>query len=709
MATYTQAGRPLRVISSLADDELMLVGFSGEEGMSMIGGFSLDLCSPKATLAAKDFLMQPMGVVIEASDGTKRYLNGIVRRFGMTGQSDDLTLYRAEIVPWLWYLSVVQDCKIFQNLSVPDIVEQVFKDHGFNDFEARLLKTYPKREYTVQYRESCLSFVSRLLEDEGIFYFFEHGAKKHTLVLADNSSKVVACPGIGKVTMIGGASATADADTLESMHEEEQVTTGKVAYGDFNFLTPTSRLRLEEAGTKYGKLEYYEYPGGYLDPDEGNRYVGLKLEEFESSQRVAFGSGSCRAFTAGHKFALSDHPRKEMNIDWTLLRVSHTGHNGDYRSSSGSGEDSYSNSFVAMPHSVRFLPPEVTPRPRMHGTQTATVVGKSGEEIWTDKYGRVKVQFHWDRDGKQNENSSLWVRVSTPWSGKNWGMIAIPRIGQEVVVDFLEGDPDRPLIVGMVYNADFMPPWELPANQTQSGILTRSTKGGGAANANELRFEDKKGSEEIFMHAEKQLTTEVEADEIRTVGANRTTTIQKDDKRINKEGNEITVIEKGSSTTTIEKDQLITVKSGISQLVVETGDSTEIVEKGAHGLGVRKGDSQYDVETGKLNIVVRKGDQLNYTEMGKLVHQVSQGDMDTVVKMGNVKVQAKLGKISFEAMQEIELKVGQSSIKIDNTGVTIKGMMVKVEGQVQTSIKGLMTEVKGDAMLQAKGAITMIG
>lgn len=709
MATYSQAGRPLRVISSLADDQLLLVGFSGEEGMSMIGGFSLDLASPKATLAAKDFLLKPMGVVVESSDGTKRFFHGIVRRFGMTGQSDDLTLYRAEIVPWLWQLAIVNDCRIFQNMSVPDILEKIFKDLGFNDFETRLLKTYPKREFTVQYRESSLNFVSRLMEDEGIFYFFEHQERKHVLVLADNPSKVVACPGLGRVTMIGGAAATADADTLETFHEEEQVTQGKVTYGDFSMLTPNSRLRLEQAGTNYGKIEYYDYPGGYQEPGEGDRYVGLKLEEFEGTRRMAFGTGAARAFTAGHKFTLADHPRKDMNIEWALLRVSHTGHNGDYRSSGSSGSDSYSNSFVAMPHSVRFLPPEVTPKPLMRGTQTATVVGKSGEEIWTDKYGRVKIQFHWDREGKRDENSSLWVRVATPMAGKTWGMIHIPRIGHEVVVDFLEGDPDRPIIVGMVYNAEYMPPWALPDNQTQTGLLTRSTKQGGAANANELRFEDKKGSEEIFVHAEKQLTTEVEADELRTVGANRTTTIQKDDKRINKEGNEITVVEKGYQDTTVKQDYKLDVQEGMHSVLVEKGDTVLTVSEGTYDLYVDKGATSFWIGDGDMTVELDKGKLETTVKTGDMNTVVEKGNMSTKVKMGNSVLKIDMGKHSVEAMQEIELKVGQNSIKIDNMGVTIKGMMIKIEGQVQTSIKGLMTEVKGDAMLQAKGAITMIG
>lgn len=705
MATHSQANRAIRVISSYPDDTLMLVSFSGEEIMSAPGGFTLELAATKA-IPAKDVLLKPMGVVIDSSDGTKRYFHGLVRRFSMMGQNDDLLLYRAEIVPWIWFLGQVQDSLVFQNLSVPDIVEKVFKDHGFSDFESRLLKSYPKREYTVQYRESCLDFVSRLLEDEGIFYFFEHDKNKHTLVLADNPSKIVACPGIGKVTMLGGAAATADADTLESMHEVDQVTTGKVTYSDFNFEKPTSQLRVDDSSKVYNKLEHYDYPGGYMDPDEGNRYIGLKLEELESTRRMAFGTGSCRAFTAGKKFALVEHSQKEMNIDWTLLRVSHAGKNGDYRSSSGSSVESYTNSFVAMPHSVIFRPAEVTRRPIVHGTQTAIVVGPSGEEIYTDKYGRVKVQFHWDRTGKKDENSSMWVRVATPWAGKTFGMIAIPRIGCEVVVDFLEGDPDRPLIVGMVYNADYMPPWELPANQTQLGILTRSTKQGGAANANALRFEDKKGSEQVWLHAEKNQDIEVENDETHWVGHDRKKTIDNDE----------TTLVKGMRTETVDKDETVTVH-GKQNLTVDKDQTLKITE-GNQELVISQGNRKTTLAKGKMETILDVGDQITTLKQGNQTTNIKMGNQETKVDMGNVStklgmgnytIKLDLGKVTIEAMQEIELKVGQSSIKVSQMGVEIKGMMAKMEGQVQASIKGVMTEVKGDAMLQAKGAITMIG
>jgi type VI secretion system secreted protein VgrG len=694
----------MRQVSSHADDELMLVGFSGEEAMSLPGGFSIDLCSPKATLAAKDFLRKPLGVVIESADGSKRHIQGLVRRFSMTGQSDDLTLYRAEIVPWLWFLTLSSDCKIFQNLTVPQILEEVFKSLGFTDFDPRLLKTYPKREYCVQYRESHFNFVSRLMEDEGIFYFFEHDGKKHTLILADNTSKVFACPGVSKVTMRLDATVPKGADALTSMQEDEQVSTGVVTYNDFNFLQPKANLLRSVSGKS--KEELYEYPGGYEDVDGGDRYAGLTLEEFEAAHRTAYGSGTCRSFTAGHKFTLTDHARKEMNTDWTLLRVAHSGHNAPYRGTSSDSDETYNNSFVAMPHSVIYRPPAVTPRPRMRGTQTATVVGKAGEEIWTDKNGRVKVQFHWDRHGKKDENSSCWVRVSTPWSGKNWGMVAIPRMNQEVVVDFLEGDPDQPIIIGMVYNADFMPPWDLPANQTQSGILTRSTKGGAAANANGLRFEDKKGAEQVWLHAEKNQDIEVENDETHWVGHDRKKTIDNDEivliKHDHQEtvNNDQTLAVDGKQNITIKKDQTTKITEGNQELVISQGDRKTTLAQGKMETILDVGDQTTTLKTGNQNTVLKVGNE---------AHKIEVGNVSYKLGVGNFSVKCDAGGVKIESLQGIELKCGSNSIKIDMMGVTIKGLMVKVEADVQASIKGTMTEVKGDAMLQAKGAITMIG
>jgi type VI secretion system secreted protein VgrG len=305
----------------------------------------------------------------------------------------------------------------------------------------------------------------------------------------------------------------------------------------------------------------------------------------------------------------------------------------------------------------------------VHGSQTAVVVGPSGEEIYTDKYGRVKVQFHWDREGKKDANSSCWVRVSSAWAGKSWGAIAIPRIGQEVIVDFLEGNPDRPLITGRVYNNEQMPPYSLPDNQTQSGLKSRSSKSGSTDTFNELRFEDKKGSEEVYFHAEKDLKTVVENNEVLEVGL-----VKKDP---------------GKQTVTVHGDQTITVNDGNQATTIKKGDQT------------------VDVTLGKQTITV-KGNQATTIKQGNRTVELSMGNDTLTIKMGNQTTKLNLGKSATEAMQSIELKVGQNSIKVDQMGVTIKGMMVKIEGQIQTEVKGLITKVDGTAMLMAKGGITMI-
>jgi len=696
MAKYSQANRPMRTICpSLGADDLLLVGFNGEEAVSSPGGFTLELQSEKPSIAAKDLLRKPMGVALALADGSTRYVQGLVRRFTVIGQDEELTRYRAEIVPWLWFLSLSSDCHIFQNMSVLEIVEQVFKDQKFTDFESRCLKSYPKREYCVQYRESHLNFVSRLMEDEGIFYFFEHTATKHTLVLADNPGKFLPCPGLKTVTLAPPNAGTGAKDLLTGVQLEDQAATGIVTYNDYNPLTPKAVL-LKTAKGKSAE-ELYEYPGGYETPDEGDRYAGLTLEEFDASHRVLYGTGMVMAFTAGHKFTLAEHSRSDFNTSWTLIRVVHSGHNADYQAGGGGGDYSYNNSFVGIPASVTFRPPSVTPRPRVRGAQTATVVGKAGEEIWCDKYGRVKVQFHWDRKGKKDENSSCWVRVATPWAGKNWGMIAIPRMGMEVMVDFLEGDPDQPIIAGMVYNAEQMPPYALPANGTQTGILTRSAKGGAAANANEFRFEDKKGSEQVYLHAEKNQDFEVEHDETHWVGHDRTKTVDHDE----------TVHIKHDDTITVDNNQTLTVHGKQDNTI--DGDQSTKITQGNQAWTIQTGNQTTKIQQGNQDTVLDMGNQSTALKMGSQSTKLDLGSVSTKCALGDISLKCDVGGVTIEALKGIELKVGPNSIKIDMMGITIKGLMVKAEADVQTSIKGLMCEVSASAMLQAKGAITMIG
>jgi type VI secretion system secreted protein VgrG len=670
MGTYSQDKRPIRVKTALGKDDLLLSRFAGTEGVSQLFSYTLDLLSENASVDPAALLRTSATVTVELPDeGGPRYIDGMINRFTQLGQSEGLTFYRAEIVPWLWFLSLSSDCRIFQNLSVPEIVEQVFKDLEYSAFTVRCTGSYPKREYCVQYRETHLAFVSRLLEEEGIFYFFEHGDGKHTLVLADQPSAVQPCPGQGSARMATSAAVQPD-DVITRLEREQAVESGKVTLRDYDPLQPS--LRLEGTVSGKEKEELYDYPGDFTVLDQGERYARLRLEAHEARQQVVRGAGRCRGMQSGYRFDLKDHYRREFNQAYQILHVQHQASAGDYRSWDGAPLD-YQNEFVCIPHSVPYRPPLVTPRPVVGGHQTAVVVGKSGEEIWVDKHGRIKVQFHWDREGKKDENSSCWVRVSTAWAGKGWGAIHTPRIGQEVLVEFLDGDPQYPIVIGSVWNGEQTPPYGLPDNGTQSGLKSRSSKGGATDTFNEIRFEDKKDEEEIFVQAQKDLTVSVKNDEKRTVLHDRTTEIKNNDTRTVKEGDDTTTVEKGK--------QSVTVKQGDQAIEVDEGDQS------------------ITIKMGKQTVTLDKGDQEVTLKMG---------NQTTKLNTGNVTLKAALGKVTIEAMQGIELKVGQSSVKLDQKGVTIGGMMLKIDGQIQTEVKGVMTTVSGDGMLTVKGGIAMI-
>ncbi|HEY3454337.1 MAG TPA: type VI secretion system tip protein VgrG [Bryobacteraceae bacterium] len=631
--SYSQADRPIRIKTTLGATELLLESFSGSESISDPFQFRVSMVSENAAIDLRGLLRTPVTVYLRLNDGSERYFHGIFQHLIQREiAKDGLVSYEGSIVPMLWFLGLNSDCRIFQNKSVPDIVEQLLKENGVTDFRFATNGTYSPREYCVQYRETHLNFISRLLEEEGIFYYFEYEENKHTVVFSDKSGTLKTCPHQEKAKYSAMAE-DSDNDAVSGLDFEEQVMTGKVTLADYNFETPSNDLRVSISGAN--NFEHADYPGIYGTRNEGDRYARVRLEEFEARRSLVRGRGNCRAFSPGYRFTLEDHYRADMNKGYVLTSVSHTASDTSYRAGR-SGEFSYRNSFEAIPQATPFRPIRRARKPIVQGSQTAVVVGKQGEEIWVDKYGRVRVQFFWDRRGKKDENSSCWMRVSQIWAGKNWGWMTIPRIGQEVVVDFLEGDPDRPLIIGRVNNADQMPPYALPDKQTQSGIKSRSSKNGGTANFNEIRFEDQKGSEMVTIHAEKDMETTVEHDDTQTVQNDRVITVS------------------GKHTETITKDTAITI------------------DQGNHSL------------------------------------TLNQGNKSTRLKMGNDAIKIDLGKSETEAMQSIELKVGQSSIKLDQMGVTIKGMTIKIEGQIQVEVKGLMTQVNGDAMLTLKGGITMI-
>jgi type VI secretion system secreted protein VgrG len=504
----------------LGEDAVLLSAFSGDEGISRLFRFDLELLSVSDSIDFNAIVGQNVTVRLTLASGNDRYFNGFISRFSQGGRDRDLISYHAEMVPWLWFLTRKSDCRIFQKMKVPDIVKQIFDEMNFKDYKLQLYGDFVEREYCVQYRETDFNFISRLLEEEGIFYFFEHQDGIHTLILANDPIEHKPCPDQpqGRYEGASGGAAQED-DIILEWRAQQEMRPGVYAQADYNFEQPSQVLQASVAGK--GSYEIYDYhPGEYRRVPEGDGLVRTRLQELESPTLVARGSSDCRAFTSGYRFDLTEHYRSDMNQAWVLSALRHTASQpGDFRSGTGSSQADfhYRNHFECIPHSTPFRPARVTPHPVVQGSQTAMVVGPAGEEIFVDQYGRVKVQFHWDRKGKKDENSSCWIRVAQNWAGKKWGAIFTPRVGQEVVVDFLEGDPDQPIITGRVYNAEQVTPYKLPDEKTKSTIKSNSSKGGGGYN--ELRFEDGKGKEQIFIHAERNQDIRIKNDLYETVGA----------------------------------------------------------------------------------------------------------------------------------------------------------------------------------------------
>jgi type VI secretion system secreted protein VgrG len=523
---FTQAERYIRINTSLGDDVLLLERFEGVEAVSMPFEFEAAMLTEGDSIDISGLLNQPIVVTVRLPDDSERNFHGYFNRIEEVESGlDGLLAYRGHMVPWLWYLSLFEDCRIFQNKSALDIVKQVFKDRGFTDFTDSTTGTYPVREYCVQYRETDLNFVSRLMEEEGIFYFFQHTPDKHTLVLADAATAFAACAGQSAAAYDTSPGAWQDEDVVLSLRCVAETRVGTYTVNDYDFTKPSTSINANLSGQRKG--EFYEYPAKYVTKDDGTRFARIRMEEQEVRLQMIQGQSNCRSFESGYKFTLSGYSRSDVNQDYSLIRVSHNFADSTYRSEDTSDRPlDYRNTFEAIPNSTPFRPPRLARKPLISGSQTAVVVGKAGEEIWVDQYGRVVVQFFWDRAGTMDENSSCWVRVAQVWAGKGWGSIYTPRIGQEVIVDFLEGDPDRPIITGRVYNADQTTPYTLPDDQTKSTIKSMSSKGGGGFN--EIRLEDKAGSEQIFVFGQKDQDVRITNDRREAIGNDRHLTVTRD-------------------------------------------------------------------------------------------------------------------------------------------------------------------------------------
>ncbi|HEX3595078.1 MAG TPA: type VI secretion system tip protein TssI/VgrG, partial [Polyangiaceae bacterium] len=550
-----QLSGPITIDTPLPAGVLVFRSMIAREALGQPFLFDLELISARADLKPAELVGQPISVHLETVNYGVRHFSGLVTRLEYRGTGTSNSLYRIVLRPWLWFLGQSINSRIFQGVSALDIIKQIFLEYreppsggGASDsnaptpsnhkpqrgiglltnFAEALSETYTPLDYVVQYKETDLEFVTRLMERAGIYYFFRHYADKHELVLADSFSahdKVVGYESIPYLPP--DAHRHAAVEYVDEWRLAGRALPGIYTHTDFDFTRPGLPLYGRAAAPHphaAANLEVYDYPGRFLENTAGDTLARLRLEQLQAPYEIALGASIARGLTTGHVFSLSEHPRGDQNKEH-LIVATESELRGHDLVSGGDDALTFRCSFEACDAKIPFRLPISTPKPVMRGPQTATVVGKDGEEIWTDEYGRVKVQFHWDREGDRDEKSSCFIRCAQVWAGDGWGGIHIPRMGQEVIVDFLEGDPDQPIITGRVYNGDNMPPYTLPDNQTQSGIKSRSTKGGSEDNFNEIRFEDKKGSEEFFMQAEKNHTVNVKNDQSTKVKVNRSATV----------------------------------------------------------------------------------------------------------------------------------------------------------------------------------------
>lgn len=714
-------------VTGQEDADLNVIRFSGEEGLSRLYEFEIDLASENSDLDFEAIIGSPAKLVLNLPDGV-RHVHGIVSRFEEVRRGKDLYYYQAGLVPKAWMLTMGRDSRIFQGESTPDIIKAVLSDAGLKkgtDFDFKLSASYAPRNYCVQYRESDFDFITRLAEEEGILYYFESDDAGQKLVLSDNPGGLGPLPWGDAEVLYKEGSLGGGGEEVSTFQFRRSLRIGKITLRDYDFKQPKLSLEAaKESGLKKeNPLEFYDYPGEFPSPSLGKTLAGIRLEQARAEARLAEGGTICRRFTPGYRFTLAEHPRHEG--DYLIVRVSHHGEQmsqAGQDAGGGGGERPYFAGFECVPADVAWRPPRLTPRPVVEGVQTAVVTGPSGEEIHCDEHGRVKVQFPWDREGQLDDKTSCWIRCCQPWGGGGYGGIFIPRIGQEVIVEFIEGDPDRPLITGRVYNGLNPPPYGLPDSKTMSTFRTNSSPGGGGFN--ELRMEDKAGSEEIFLHGQKDWNTLILNDRTTEIGHDQKAAI-KNDKSIEVGGNH---------TEKIDGDMKLTVGGNETEEIggnrsIEVGGNHQERIKGALGITVGDTGSISIGGAGSVSIqgkgTVNVGGDLQESSGGKM--SVSSADNYSLSAGGNgtlstakkltvdvgdamglsvakdciqsigkkLKVTVKdehgleAKKITLEAKDEIVLKTGSASIALKKNGdITIQGGKINIKGSGDVILKG---------------------
>jgi type VI secretion system secreted protein VgrG len=749
--------RTVELRAEAAPGPLLFHRLVGREELGRPFRYELEALSERNDLPIVDMLGTGVTVTLGRSDGSTRHLHGLVARAEYRGGDGDHGRYGLVLVPWLWFLGRRRDCRIFQEQDTPAILRAVLETWPVADFELALEGSYRPREYCVQYRESDLDFVSRLAEDEGITFFFRHREGGHTLVLVDGPGPCAAVPGYERIPYFPPRErARRERDHVDDWQAAAEVRSGKAALEDFDFEKPRTDLLASDADPRphaLAEAEIYDYPGGYRELSAGDAIVRLRLEEELAGHARAFGTGNASGLACGARFTLEGYPRASENRAWLVVATEIELASERYRSATDAPEaEPFRCRFEVQDLEVPYRPPRRTARPFVHGPQTAIVTGPSGEEIHCDKYGRVKVRFHWDRSGRRDATSSCWLRVSQAWAGAGWGAMHVPRIGQEVIVDFLEGNPDAPLVTGRVYNALAMPPWGLPGNATQSGIKSDSSKGGGGSN--ELRFEDKKGAEQVWLHAQKDEDIVVENDKTELVKHDETIEIGHDRKekvghdeslevgndRSRKVGGNETVSVDGNQAVTIGIDQTIDVLA--NQTITVGGDQAETVQ--GSRTDTVQGSEQRTVLRGRTETIIVKhsrdvtgpqtlsvsggqtetiqvrrsttvsgpdqlevsgartveiGGVLDTTVKGAEQRKIAGGRTSSISKDDTLTVENNL---SITAGDSIEIKTGKAMIIMKKDGsITIKGKDILIEGSGKIDIKADKNiTMKGQKILQ---------
>jgi len=728
-----------------AAGELAVVEFESTEGISRLYALDLQLASPEnAEIDERALLGKNACLTLRDGQSPVRYLHGMVARVEhwSEGQGPERNRLHVTVVPRLWALQHTRHSRIFQEMTAPEIIHQML-DEAKVEHRLSLNANYARREYCVQYRESDFAFVSRLMEEEGIFYFFEHQGDSHLMVLGDSASATSPIPGGASLPFRERTRLVAQEEHVHELATRVEVQSNAVMLRDYDFKRPGRDLSAKaNAGGEDATLEVYDYPGRYVDASAGNALTKVRLEEARARAEAITGQSVSRRLRAGYTFELADHPLDAFNRKYLLVEVRQSGRQPEtlvFGQAAGVPDgEGYRCEFVCLPSSVPYRPARVTPHPVIAGAQTAIVVGPSGEEIHTDEHGRIKVQFHWDREGKRDDKSSCWMRVSQAWAGPGWGALYLPRIGQEVVVDFLEGDPDRPLVIGAVYNGENPPPISLPNERTRSTLRSSSSPGGDGAN--ELRIEDAAGAEEIYLHAQKDWNILIENDKTQEVRGNETLLVKKDRSRTI-EGNQSLEVKKnddsvigGNQSLQVSKNRSTTVLGNHTEAVtgdqsvqVDSNQSISVTLAATETVGLGKMltvGAAYDVTVGAaMNVLVGglKSEQVGgaKTEMvgGKKSETVKGsrslsvgGDLsEEIQKSRTLKVEKDLlvsvgGKhnhavkdsytlsakeITLAAQDEFTLKVGSATLQVKKSGdVVIKGAKIEINASGDVVIKG---------------------